>query len=95
MCAVLHNTIVLSDFRTKHAEAALSFYASKMWNHLPAHCRTAPTLISFKTRLQTFLLVVAYSQTFLNLINFNFWVLFLNVCCFLTSLRRLWLKDAI
>ncbi|XP_032872790.1 uncharacterized protein LOC116970201, partial [Amblyraja radiata] len=41
--------------RTKHGEAAFSFYAPHIWNKLPENCRSAATLGSFISRLKTFL----------------------------------------
>ena len=46
--------------RTKHGEAAFSFYAPQMWNKLPETCRSADTLSSFKSRLKTFLFATFY-----------------------------------
>lgn len=46
--------------RTKHGEAAFSFYAPHIWNKLPENCRSAATLSSFKSRLKTFLFAAAF-----------------------------------
>uniref|UniRef100_A0A3P9NJI2 Ig-like domain-containing protein n=1 Tax=Poecilia reticulata TaxID=8081 RepID=A0A3P9NJI2_POERE len=37
--------------RTKHGEAAFSFYAPQIWNKLPENCKKVETLSSFKSRL--------------------------------------------
>ena len=46
--------------RTKHGEAAFSYYAPYIWNKLPETCRSAATLSSFKSRLKTFLFAAAF-----------------------------------
>ena len=46
--------------RTKHGEAAFSFYAPQIWNKLPENCRNAETLSSFKSRLKTHLFTAAF-----------------------------------
>ncbi len=46
--------------RTKHGEAAFSFYAPNIWNKLPENCRSAETLNAFKSRLKTFLFAAAF-----------------------------------
>ena len=45
--------------KTKHGEAAFSFYAPHIWNKLPENCRSA-TLSSFKSQLKTFLFAAAF-----------------------------------
>ena len=40
-------------FRTRHGEAAFSFYAPHVWNKLPESLRWAETLSVFKSRLKT------------------------------------------
>ncbi|XP_068573506.1 uncharacterized protein, partial [Cebidichthys violaceus] len=40
--------------RTKHGEAAFSFFAPHIWNKVPESCRSAESLSSFKSRLKTF-----------------------------------------
>lgn len=47
--------------RTKHGEAAFSFYAPTIWNKLPENCRSATTLSSFKSKLKTFLFAAAFN----------------------------------
>uniref|UniRef100_A0A3B3CIL0 Reverse transcriptase domain-containing protein n=1 Tax=Oryzias melastigma TaxID=30732 RepID=A0A3B3CIL0_ORYME len=44
--------------RTKHGEAAFSFYAPQIWNRLPENLRSAETLSVFKSRLKTHLFSV-------------------------------------
>uniref|UniRef100_A0A3B3DKG4 Reverse transcriptase domain-containing protein n=1 Tax=Oryzias melastigma TaxID=30732 RepID=A0A3B3DKG4_ORYME len=46
--------------RTKHGEAAFSFYAPQIWNRLPENIRSAETLSVFKSRLKTHLFSVAF-----------------------------------
>lgn len=46
--------------RTKHGEAAFSFYAPHIWNKLPESCRSAETLTTFKSRLKTFMFAAAF-----------------------------------
>jgi len=50
--------------RTKHGEAAFSYYAPKIWNKLPETCRSAATLTTFKSRLKTFLLPLLLIELF-------------------------------
>ena len=53
--------------RTKHGEAAFSYYAPKIWNKLPETCRSAATLTTFKSRLKTFIrLLIYYTATFIH-----------------------------
>jgi len=40
--------------RTKHREAAFSFYGPYMWNKLPENCRSASTLLLFKIKPEYF-----------------------------------------
>ena len=47
--------------KTKHGEAAFSFYAPHIWNKIPENCRSADTLSSFKSRLKTFLFAAAFN----------------------------------
>ena len=49
--------------RTKHGEAAFSYYAPSIWNKLPEICRSAATLTTFKSRLKTFLFAAAFNLT--------------------------------
>ena len=58
----LSGSVMLSvpRVRTKHGEAALSYYAPHIWNKLYENCRSAPTLTSFKSRLKTFLFATAF-----------------------------------
>ena len=53
--------------RTKHAEAAFSYYAAQIWNKLPESCRSAPTLASFKSKLKTLQFATAF-QSYLHFI---------------------------
>uniref|UniRef100_A0A3B3B5V6 Reverse transcriptase domain-containing protein n=1 Tax=Oryzias melastigma TaxID=30732 RepID=A0A3B3B5V6_ORYME len=46
--------------RTKHGEAAFSFYAPQIWNRLPENLRSAETLSVFKSRLKTHLFSAAF-----------------------------------
>ena len=43
--------------RTKHGEAAFSYYVPKIWNKRPENCRSAPTV---KSRLKTLLFATAF-----------------------------------
>ena len=47
--------------RTKHGEAAFSYYAPNIWNKLPEICRSAATLTTFKSRLKTFLFAADFN----------------------------------
>ena len=47
--------------KTKHGEAAFSFYAPHIWNKIPENCRSADTLSAFKSRLKTFLFAAAFN----------------------------------
>ncbi|XP_076578637.1 LOW QUALITY PROTEIN: uncharacterized protein LOC143315073 [Chaetodon auriga] len=47
--------------RTKQSEAAFSYYAPHLWNTLPAHLRSAPTVSSFKSGLKTLLFATAFT----------------------------------
>ncbi|KAL2089214.1 hypothetical protein ACEWY4_016113 [Coilia grayii] len=47
------NLLVEPAVRTKCGEAAFSCYAVKLWNQLPEDIKNAPTVGSFKSRLQT------------------------------------------
>ena len=40
---------------TKHVSTSFSFDAPKIWNYLPADIRSAPILMSFRTRLKAYL----------------------------------------
>uniref|UniRef100_A0A3P9CEN2 SGNH hydrolase-type esterase domain-containing protein n=1 Tax=Maylandia zebra TaxID=106582 RepID=A0A3P9CEN2_9CICH len=46
--------------RTRHGEAAFSFYAPYIWNKLPESLRSAETLSLFKSRLKTHLFSAAF-----------------------------------
>ena len=46
--------------RTRHGEAAFSFYAPHVWNKLPESLRSAETLSLFKSRLKTHLFSAAF-----------------------------------
>ncbi len=46
--------------KTKHGEAAFSFYALHIWNKLPENCKSAATLSSFITQLNTFLFATGF-----------------------------------
>uniref|UniRef100_A0A669DF59 Reverse transcriptase domain-containing protein n=1 Tax=Oreochromis niloticus TaxID=8128 RepID=A0A669DF59_ORENI len=46
--------------RTRHGEAAFSFYALYIWNKLPESLRSAETLSLFKSRLKTHLFSAAF-----------------------------------
>lgn len=46
--------------RTKHGEAAFSFYAPHIWNTLSGECKAAETLNSFKSKIKTYLFRLAY-----------------------------------
>ena len=46
--------------RTRHGEAAFSFYAPHVWNKLPESLRSAETLSVFKSRLKTHLFSAAF-----------------------------------
>ncbi|KAF7651872.1 hypothetical protein LDENG_00104180 [Lucifuga dentata] len=54
--------------KTKHGEAAFSYYAANTWNKLPDDLRLAPTLTAFKSRLKTFMFTVA----FCSIVNLSF-----------------------
>lgn len=45
--------------KTKHREAAFSFYAPHIWNKVPENFRSAPTLSSSKSKIKTFLFTTA------------------------------------
>ena len=51
--------LCVPKIRTKQSEAAFSYCAPHLWNTLPAHLRSAPTVHSFKTGLKTMLFAVA------------------------------------
>ena len=40
--------------RTKHGEAAFSYYAPTIWNKLPESCTSAENITIFKLRLKTY-----------------------------------------
>ena len=54
------NLLVMPRVKTKCGEAAFSFYAAKLWNHLPDNIKNAPSVDSFKSRLKTKLFAEAY-----------------------------------
>ena len=49
---------------TKHFSANFSFDAPKIWNDLPADIRSAPSLMSFRSRLKVFIFRKAYPPIF-------------------------------
>ena len=69
--------------RTKHGEAAFSYYELQIWNKLQENCRSAPTLTSFKSRLWTALRLLFISLVFffffLNLFYFSLLSCLLNL----------------
>ena len=48
--------------KTKHGEAAFSYYATHSWNKLPEDLRLAPTLAIFKSRLKAFMFSIAFKN---------------------------------
>uniref|UniRef100_A0A3B1JQH4 Reverse transcriptase domain-containing protein n=1 Tax=Astyanax mexicanus TaxID=7994 RepID=A0A3B1JQH4_ASTMX len=48
--------------KTKHGEAAFSYYAALKWNQLTESIRRAPTLNMFKSRLKTYMFDQAFSS---------------------------------
>ena len=54
--------LVLPKVKTKHGEAAFSYYAAVKWNQLTESIRKAPTVDIFKSRLKTLLFDQAFSS---------------------------------
>uniref|UniRef100_A0AAQ5X7A8 Reverse transcriptase domain-containing protein n=1 Tax=Amphiprion ocellaris TaxID=80972 RepID=A0AAQ5X7A8_AMPOC len=52
--------LLVPRVKTKHGEAAFSFYAPYIWNKLPENCRSAETLSTFKSSLKTYLFSAAF-----------------------------------
>uniref|UniRef100_A0A3B1IP97 Reverse transcriptase domain-containing protein n=1 Tax=Astyanax mexicanus TaxID=7994 RepID=A0A3B1IP97_ASTMX len=52
----------LPTVKTKHGEAAFSYYAALKWNQLTESIRRAPTLNMFKSRLKTYMFDQAFSS---------------------------------
>ena len=53
--------LAVPRIKTKYGEAAFCHYATRSWNKLPEHLRTAPTLLTFKNRLKTFMFTSAFN----------------------------------
>ncbi|KAF7646044.1 hypothetical protein LDENG_00194380, partial [Lucifuga dentata] len=53
--------VLRSRFKLKGARAFV-VAAPKLWNSLPLHIRTAPSLITFKSWLKTYLFSLAFSN---------------------------------
>ena len=56
------NLLVVPAVRTKHGEAAFSWYAAQLWNQLPDDIKGAPIVVSFKARLNTQLFSDAFGE---------------------------------
>lgn len=52
--------LVTPRVSTKIGEAAFSSYAPRLWKSLPSHIKCAPTFLSFKSKLKTFLFSHAF-----------------------------------
>ena len=61
--------LLVPGVKTKHGEAAFSYYAPHIWNKLPENCRSAPTLTAFKSRRNTFLLAAAFNWSSFKSLN--------------------------
>ena len=53
--------LAVPRIKTKYGEAAFCHYATNSWNKLPEHIRSAPTLLTFKNRLKTFMFTSAFN----------------------------------
>ena len=61
LCSLTGVSLIIPRTKTKFGERSFAVPGPKSWNFLPYHVKAASSIVTFKSRLKTFLFGLSYS----------------------------------